>query len=116
MLVNSKLTVYHKGFDSNRKVETWTRFNYDKVWFHGSTRASVNKEYNDISEVNVRIPYEQNENVDISNFSLGDIIVPDELELDITTQQDLKGYNFYNIVGITDNTYGINTHIHLRGQ
>lgn len=115
MLVNSKLTVYHKGFDKVKRIETWTRFNYDNVWFHGSTRASVNKEYNDIGDVNVRIPYGQN-NVNINNFSLGDIIVPEELNLDITTQQNLKGYNFYNIVGITNNTYGPNTHIHLRGQ
>lgn len=116
MLVNSSLTVYHKGFDNNRKVETWTRFNYENVWFHGSTRASINKEYNDINEVNIRLPYGQNDGLDITNFSLGDIIIPDTLNIDITTQQDLKGYNFYNIVGITNNTYGPNTHIHLRGK
>ena len=116
MLVNSSLTVYHRdGLDSSHN-EIWTRYNYDNIWFHGSTRASINKEFNDISEVNIRIPYSQNENLDISNFSLGDIIVPETLDFDIKTQQELKAYEFYNIVGITNNTYGPNTHIHLRGK
>ena len=35
MLVNSPLTVYHKGFDETSRTETWTRYNYDKVWFFG---------------------------------------------------------------------------------
>ena len=39
MITNSSLTVYHKGFDYVKHEETWTRYNYDKIWWFGGKGA-----------------------------------------------------------------------------
>lgn len=115
MITNSSLTIYHKGFDSNTKLEKWTRYNYDKVWFFDTQGAKTDKGYSEANNVQIRIPYNQN-NVDIKDFAKGDIIVKGALKVDIETQQDLSNYKIYNIISINDNDFGNNPHIHLRGE
>jgi len=114
MLVNKNITVYHKGFNE-QKLETWTRYNYDNVWFDGGKGSSIYKGYENANNFDARIWYKVN-NVNISNFSIGDIVVPSHLELDIAKQQDLKDYEVYNITSIKNNTCGASQHIHIGGQ
>lgn len=114
MITNSKLTIYHKGFDETTRLETWNRYNYDKVWFFGGRGAGLNKGYDNANDVQIRIPYD--ENLDINNFSIGDIIVQGQLNIDIQTQQDLKDYLIYNITSIQDNNFGNSKHIHIGGK
>ena len=114
MLTNSSLTVYHKSLDENM-LEVWTRFNYDKVWVFGGHGAGINKGYENANDVQVRIFYGQNPELNIGNFSIGDIVVPQALSTDIITQQDLN-VDFYNITSITDNKFGTRPHIHLGGK
>jgi len=114
MICNKSITVYHKGFDNN-KIEKWTRFNYDNVWFDGGKGAGINKGYENANDFDARIWYEVND-VNISNFSIGDIVVPSHLELDITNPKQLKAYDMYAITSIKDNTYGLNQHIHIGGK
>lgn len=116
MMTNNKLTIYHKGFDETRHIETWTRFNYNNAWVFGGKGASINKGYDNANDIDVRISYELNNNLDINNFAIGDIIVPDELNDDITTQRDLQNYMIYNITSINNNTFGDTPHIHLGGK
>lgn len=115
MKVNSSLTVYHHGFDKNMN-DTWTRFNYANVWFFGGQGAGLNKGYENANDVSIRIPYGQNDGLDISNFSIGDIVVQGTLDANITTQSDLNEYQVYNITSITNNSYGLSKHIHLGGK
>ena len=115
MICNGSATIYHKGIDEETMLETWERFNYQNVWFHGGKGASLNKGYENANEVEIRIPYGQNLGLDIRNFSIGDIVVPSTLSTDITKQQDLE-VDFYNITSITDNTFGNSKHIHLGGK
>ena len=77
---NNKLTIYHKGLNEQTKLETWTRFNYDNVWFFGGKGAGINKGYDDANDVDVRIPYDANDNLNVNNFSLGDIIIKGEIK------------------------------------
>lgn len=117
MLTNSKLTVYHySGLDTTTHYEVWTRYNYDKVWFFGGRGAGINKGYDNANDVQIRIPYDENNGLDISNFTIGDILVQGELDMDIQKQQDLEGYLIYNITSINNNTYGRNKHIHIGGK
>lgn len=116
MIVNSSLTVYHKGFDKVKRLETWTRYNYENVWFKGGKGSSTNKGYENANNVQVRIPYDVNSNLNINNFSIGDILVQDTLNLDIKTQQDLKDYEIYNITSKVDNNFGTQKHVHLSGK
>lgn len=116
MITNSSLTIYHKGFDSEKHVEIWTRYNYPKVWFFGGQGASINKGYDNANDVQIRIPYHQNNNLNINNFKKGDIIVQGTLDFDITRQQDLKNYLIYNITSIKNNNFGSSQHIHIGGK
>ena len=115
MICNSKVTIYHCGLDSNTNLEKWTRYNYDNAWFFGGEGAGINKGYENANDVQVRLPYNMNE-LDIDNFAIGDIIVKGELKIDIDTQQDLEGYEKYNITSINNNDFGNNQHIHLGGR
>ena len=115
MITNASLTHYHKTLDETTRLEKWIRYNYDNVWFFGGKGASVNKGYENANDVDVRIPYNQNE-IDISNLAIGDIIIKGTLATDITTQQDLKNYEVYNITSINDNNFGSGPHIHLGGK
>lgn len=117
MITNSKITIYHKsGLDVSTHLEMWTRYNYDKAWFFGGKGAGINKGYDNANDVQVRIPYDQNNNLNINNFAIGDIIVEGELTTNIETQEDLNSYLIYNITSINDNNFGNNKHIHLGGK
>ena len=115
MIINASLTHYHKTLDETTRLEKWIRYNYDNVWWFGGKGSSINKGYENANDVNVRISYDKND-IDISNLAIGDIIVKGTLNTDITTQQDLKKYEVYNITSINDNNFGINPHIHLGGK
>ena len=115
MIINASLTHYHKTLDETTRLEKWIRYNYENVWFFGGKGSSINKGYENANDVNVRIPYDKND-IDISNLAIGDIIVKGTLNTDITTQQDLKNCEVYNITSINDNNFGINKHIHLGGK
>ena len=117
MICNSELTVYHmNGLDSITHFETWKRYNYDNVWIFGGKGASINKGYENANDVEIRLPYKKNNNLDINNFAIGDIIVQGKLVDDITTQEDLKNHLIYKITSIKNNTFGSEPHIHIGGK
>ena len=117
MITNSSLTVYHmSGLDVSTHNEIWTRHNYDKVWFFGGKGAGINKGYDNANDVQVRIPYDQNNGLNINDFAIGDILVQGTLDIDIETQEDLSNYDIYNITSINNNNFGNNQHIHLGGK
>ena len=109
------ITIYHKTFNSTTRLEQWTRYNYN-AWTFGRKGSSINKGYDNANDINVRIMYRDNENLNIDLFKIGDIIVPNNITLNITKQQDLKNYDIYNITSINNNKFGINQHIHLGGK
>lgn len=118
MITNSGLTIYHNsGLDVATHFEVWTRYNYNKVWFFGGKGAGIDKGYENANDVQIRIPYDENNNLNIENFKIGDIIVKGLLDFDIETQQDIANtYEVYNITSIKNNDFGINKHIHLGGK
>ena len=108
MIVNSSLTIYHKGLNATTRLEEWTRYNYSNVWFFGGKGSGINAGYDNANDVQVRIPYNQNADLDITKFAIGDIIVQGTLEIDIASQQDLADYQIYNITSINNNNFGKN--------
>lgn len=114
MITNSSLTIYHKVLDEETRLEKWIRYNYSKVWFFGGKGASINKGYNNANDVDVRIPY--NMELDVNNFAIGDIIVKGDLHQEIVTQHDIINCEVYNITSINDNNFGNNPHIHIGGK
>lgn len=112
MLVNSSLTVYHKvEIDHDYK---WVKYFYKNIWWFGGKGASLNKGYENANDVQVRIPYDLNQNLDYNNFGIGDILVQGEYK-DITSEQDIQG-EYYNITSLNNNVFGNNKHIHIGGK
>lgn len=117
MLSNANITVYHlSGLDVSTNLEIWTRYNYNDVWLFGRKLARVNKGYENANSFDCRIFYGRSDNLNIRNFSIGDIVVNGEVNMDITTQQDLDGYEVYNITKINNNNFGGSPHIHIGGE
>ena len=116
MKVNGSATIYHHGIDDKTMLDTWTRFNYANVWFYGGQGAGIDKGYENANDVQIRIPYGQNNDLNFGNFSIGDIVVKGTLDLNITEQADLKNYEMYNITSLKNNTFGKEPHIHIGGR
>jgi len=114
MITNTDITIYHKGIDETTRLETWTRFYYKDCWWFGQDGSVIRDGYQVNNRVAVRIPYETNENLNISNFSVGDIICMGNVKIAIEQQSDVDGA--YNITSITNSTFGNNPHIHLGGS
>lgn len=115
MIANNSVTIYHKTFNKQERVEEWIRYNFDNVWFFGSHGAGINKGYDNANDVDVRISYNDHD-INIDNIAMGDILVKGNVEVDIDTQQDLTGYDVYNITLINDNNFGHTPHVHLGGK
>ena len=116
MLVNSDMTLYHKVLDTETRLEKWERYYIKNVWWYGGKGANTQKGYENANDVQIRIPYEMNENLNIANFNVGDIVCKGNIEKTITSQSDLNDVEFYNITAISNNTFGNNQHIHLGGK
>lgn len=114
MITNTDITVYHKGFDPTTRLETWTRFYYPHCWWNSTEGSVVRDGYQYNNGVDIRIPYDENEDLNIGNFEVGDIVCKGKLEMAIESQSDVP--NAYNITSKTDNTFGDNPHIHLGGS
>ena len=110
MITNGNITLYHKTFNSLTMLEEWTRYNYNNVWVFKTDRANINKGIEQNNRVEIRIPY--NFTLDVSKFSLGDMVVCDKIETNISTRQDLT-CEVFDVVSINDNYFGNNPHIHL---
>ena len=113
MITNTEITIFHKGIDKTTRLETWTRYYYPDCWCFDVNGSMIRDGYEVNNSIDVRIPYETNENLNLDNFSIGDIICKGNIQKTITSQSELS--EAYNITSITNSTYGNNKHIHLRG-
>lgn len=112
MLVNSSLTVYHKvEIDHDYK---WIKYFYKNIWWFGGKGSSTNKGYENANDVQIRIPYDLNLDLDYNNFEIGDILVQGKCK-DITSEEDIQG-EYYNITSLNNNVFGNNKHIHISGK
>lgn len=115
MITNSSLTIYHKYFDKVSKVDKWKRQEIKNVWWYGGKGANYNKGLENANEVKIRIPKDINDLSDLE-VEIGDILVKDIIDKEISIQSDLKDYETYNIVSIIDNDFGLNKHFHIEGK
>ena len=118
MLVRGAITIYHNnGLDVETRLGiVWKRHNYSKVWYFEKQGANISDGYTDANTIKIRIPYKENDDLDVSNFAKGDIIVVGALDIDIQAQEDLKGYTIYNIDSIDNNNIGLRPHIYIGGK
>lgn len=105
MTTNSSMTLYHKRFNSQTKLDEWDRYLIENVMWQGGKGASLNRGYEKANDINVFIPYSKNMELEKVPFSIGDIIVKGAIDDLISKQSDLKCDN-YNITTLINNDYG----------
>lgn len=101
MITNSSLIIHHKIVGENH-TETFKRIVIDNAWVYnteGSIQSNgLQKNYN----VKIRIPYFQNDKIDIKDIKIGDTV---EIEK-----------NNYTILSITNNLVGNEPHIRIEAN
>lgn len=107
MITNNNITIYHKIYNKETRLNEWIRINCDDVWLYVNNGSNIKKGYEKNDKVSIRIPYK------VSDIQIGDIIVVGHLLNNIETQEQLKNYEVYNITSITNNNFGNNPHIHI---
>lgn len=115
MITRGEITIYHITLNELTKLEEYTAYNYVNCWYFMNEDAVLNKGLTDANTIDVRIPYNSNENAQISHFAKGDIIYIGKGPTSITSQSEL-GENIYRITLVNDNNFGNNQHIHLGGK
>lgn len=115
MITNSSLTIYHKYFDKVSKFDKWKRQEVKNVWWYGGKGANYNKGLENANEVKIRIPKDIN-NLNDLEVEIGDILVKDIIDKEISIQSDLKDHETYNVTSIINNDFGLNKHIHIEGK
>lgn len=113
MTTNTSMTMYHKRFNKNTRLDEWDRYPIENVMWQGGKGASINKGYDKANDINVYIPYDINEGLEKVPFSIGDIIVKGNIEEKITKQSDLNVDN-YNITTLINNDYGSDEMKHIQ--
>ncbi len=113
MTTNTSMTMYHKRFNKNTRLDEWDRYPIENVMWQGGKGASINKGYDKANDINVYIPYNVNEGLEKVPFSIGDIIVKGNIEEKITKQSDLNVDN-YNITTLINNDYGSDEMKHIQ--
>lgn len=114
MKTRGTITIYHITLNELTKLEEYTRYEYNG-WYFINEDAVINQGLTDANTIDVRIPYETNENADIGNFSKGDIIYIGSGPESINSQTEL-GKDIYKITLLNNNNFGNNQHIHLGGK
>ena len=113
METNASMTLYHKRFNSETRLDDWDRYPIENVMWQGGKGASINKGYEKANDISVWIPYNKNKELNKVPFSIGDIIVKGDVSVEITKQSDLKVDN-YNITTLINNDYGSDNMKHLQ--
>lgn len=110
MIVNGDITVYHSTYDEEARCTKWHNKYYKNVWYY--VRKGAVLDGNNSNDIQVRIWYNLNDNLNITDFAIGDKIVVGNNLADIN---DIPNEIQFTITSITDNQFGLNTHIHLSG-
>lgn len=128
MKTNKTITIYHKSFNSDTKLDDWKRQLALKAMIQGGRGASINKGYDKANDISVWIPFVENSIIsveylkdkilittklnEIIKLSKEDIIVCSDTNEEIKIQKDLKIENF-NITTLIVNDYCSNEMKHI---
>jgi len=120
MKTNKTITIYHKCFNADTKLDKWQRQISLKAMVQGGRGASINKGYDKANDISIWIPFVENNINSIDNLknkilittksnevielAKEDIIVFSETDEEIEVQKDLQLENF-NITTLIVNDY-----------
>lgn len=104
MITNQDITIYHKILDTTTRLEEYRGFYYKNCWVFSNKNSKTDNGYKKVNDIEIRIPYLTNENLNIGDFTIGDIIYIGKGTSYVKTQSELNG-DTYNITSIVNNTF-----------
>ncbi len=110
MQTNADITIYHKEFDPQTRLDQWTYTQYEGVNWYAKRAVSVtDKGLSSANTLTVRIPTK-----DKVNAAIGDIVVRGFINRDITQPKELSDCERFIITGMKDNRRGSSSMWHWR--
>lgn len=110
MLTNADITIYHKEYDPETRLDKWTYTQHKGVNWYAKRAVSVSdKGLNSANTLTVRIPTK-----DEVDAAIGDIVVKGLIERDITQPKELSDCERFVVTGIKDNRRGSPSMWHWR--
>lgn len=110
MIVNTDITIYHRKYDSDQRLDAWEMEYVPEAWWHTAEKSNVTTDGLKQADVTtIRIP-------DISvDVKKDDYIVKGQCFTKITSVKDLAGSCFVKVTSANYNVYGGNPHIKVVG-
>lgn len=110
MIANTDITIYHRIYDPETRLDAWKRKYIKKAWWYYDDKSAVTTDGTKGSgSATIRIP-------DISiSVARGDCIVKGNCPAEIQTIKDLKAYEYIKVLGVNCSAYGGNPHIKVVG-
>lgn len=110
MLTNTDITIYNREYDTQSRLDTWTRVYISEAWWFKNEKSSITTDGLKQADVfTIRIP-------DTSIvLKKDDYIVKGKCDIQMKTVKDLDGLEKARISSVNYNTFGGNPHIKAVG-
>lgn len=110
MITNGALTIYHREYNSETRLDEWKREIVQSAWWFTSEKSVMNTDgliQQDVTTI--RIP------VTDTIVSKEDYIVKGECTIKMQTLKDLVGTEYIKVTSVNKNDFGSNPHIKVVG-
>lgn len=110
MLTNTDITIYNRKYDTQSRLDTWTRVYVPEAWWFKNEKSSITTDGLKQADVfTIRIP-------DTSIvLKKDDYIVKGKCDVQMKTVKDLDGLEKARISSVNYNTFGDSPHIKAVG-
>ncbi len=110
MLTNTDITIYHREYNPELRMDQWERTYVSKAWWHKDEKSSVTTDgLKQADVIMIRIP-------DIMiEVAKDDYIVKGNCLVKMQTIKDLSGTEFAKVTSVNRNLFGGNPHIKVVG-
>ncbi len=110
MLDNTDLTIFHKEYDKETRLDIWTTTYVPKAWWHKAGKSTLDAEGIHQADVyTVRIP---NTTLEVKKE---DYLVKGTCDRKVSSPMELVGVEICKVTSVSYNLYGGNPHIKIGG-
>lgn len=115
MYTNNSCTIYHRGYDPVKRMDTWSRTYVEDVYLETTRGQKLMSEgWSSDCNMFLIIPYQPLE------ISEQDIIVEGIADEDISSSFSVadihKKYNAFTVIAVDKFNFGYNPHYEIRGK
>lgn len=110
MLTNTDITIYHREYNPEFRLDQWKRIYVPKAWWHKDEKSSVTTGgLKQADVITIRIPDT------MIKVAKDDYIVKGNCSVKMQTIKELSGREFAKVTSVNRNLFGGNPHIKVVG-